>query len=93
MIRSVAFNATRSISVSVQIPLAVDPLAEGKVADAFTAALFVKDADQLLKGRAFHVHGAAGRRRRPVDRPGGNLTAATGPARAASQARRKLSVR
>jgi len=31
--------------VSVQIPVAVDPLAEGKVADAFTAALFVKDAE------------------------------------------------
>jgi hypothetical protein len=55
MIRSAAFNATRSISVPVQIPVAVDPRAEGKVADAFTAALFVKDADQLLKGRAFHV--------------------------------------
>jgi hypothetical protein len=55
MIRSAAFNAARSISVSVQIPTAVDPLALGKVADAFTAALFVKDADQLLKGPAFHV--------------------------------------
>jgi len=54
MIRSAAFNATSSISVSVQIPAAVDPLAE-EVADAFTAALFVKDADQLLKGPAFHV--------------------------------------
>src|SRR5207253_449748 len=49
MIRSVAFNTTRSISVSVQIPVAVDPRAEGEVADAFTAALFVKDAGQLLK--------------------------------------------
>ena len=55
MIRSVAFNATGSISVSVQIPVAVDPLAEGEVADAFTAALLIKDADQLLKGPAFHV--------------------------------------
>jgi hypothetical protein len=32
MIRSVAFNATRSISVSLPIPVAVDPLAEGKSA-------------------------------------------------------------
>jgi len=55
MIRSAAFNATRSVSVPVQIPVAVDPLALGKVADAFTAALFVKDAGQLLKGPAFHV--------------------------------------
>jgi hypothetical protein len=55
MIRSVAFKATRSISVAVQIPVAVDPLALGKVADAFAAALFVKDADQFLKGPAFHV--------------------------------------
>jgi len=55
MIRSMALSATRSISVSVQIPVAVDRLAEGKVAAAFTAALFIKDADQLLKGPAFHV--------------------------------------
>jgi hypothetical protein len=45
MIRSVAFNAPRSISVSVQIPVAVDPLAEGEVADAFAAALFLQDAE------------------------------------------------
>jgi hypothetical protein len=55
MIRSVASEATRSISVSVQIPVAVDPLAEAEVADAFTAALFVKDGDQLFKGPASHV--------------------------------------
>src|ERR1700688_2810457 len=55
MVRSVAFNATRSISVSVQIPVAVDPLALGKVAHAFAAEVFVKDADQSIKGPASHV--------------------------------------
>jgi len=90
MIRSVAFKATRSISVSVQIPVAVDPLALGEVADAFAAALFANDADELLKGPAFHVtEPLAGVGDQLID--GRKLTAATGPA--GGQARREENCR